>query len=66
MAHPTLEERVTALEETVAQLLSQSGSADTKPDWRSTLGMFADDSVMQEIDEEGRRIREADRRKARS
>jgi hypothetical protein len=66
MTPPTLEERVTALEEMVAQLLSQFASGDTKQDWRSTLGMFADDLVMQEIDEEGRRIREADRQKARS
>jgi hypothetical protein len=49
MTSPSLEERVTALEETVAQLLSQSASGHTKPDWRSTLGMFADDPVMQEI-----------------
>jgi hypothetical protein len=66
MTPPTLEERVTALEEMVAQLLSQFASGDTKQDRRSTLGMFADDLVMQEIDEEGRRIREADRQKARS
>jgi hypothetical protein len=61
MTLPTLEERVTALEKTVAQLLSQSPAAAGKKDWRSTLGMFADDPVMREIDEEGRRIREADR-----
>lgn len=66
MAQPTLEERVTVLEETVAQLLSQSAKATGKKDWRSTLGMFADDPVMREIDEEGRRIREADRRQAQS
>jgi hypothetical protein len=66
MTSPSLEERVTALEETVAQLLSPSASGHTKPDWRSTLGMFANDPVMQEIDEEGRRIREADRQKARA
>jgi len=54
----TLEERVAALEETVAQLLSQSDSAVAKKDWRSTLGMFAGDPIMKEIDEEGRRIRE--------
>lgn len=66
MAQPTLEERVTALEHTVAQLLSQTKAAATKTDWRSTLGMFADDTVMQEIDEEGRRLREADRQQARS
>jgi hypothetical protein len=60
----TLEERVAALEETVAQLLSQSASGVAKKDWRSTLGMFADDSIMKEIDEEGRRIREAGRQQA--
>jgi hypothetical protein len=61
---PTLEERVVALEEIVAQLLSQSDSAVAKKDWRSTLGMFTDDPIMKEIDEEGRRIRETDRRQA--
>ena len=60
----TLEERVAALEETVALLLSQSDSVVAKKDWRSTLGLFADDPVMKEIDEEGRRIREADRQQA--
>jgi hypothetical protein len=54
----TLEERVAALEETVARLLSQADSAIANKDWRSTLGMFADDPIMKEIDEEGRRIRE--------
>ena len=53
-----LEERIAALEETVARLLSQSNSAVTEKDWRSTLGMFTDDPIMKEIDEEGRRIRE--------
>jgi hypothetical protein len=60
----TLEERVAALEETVALLLSQSDSVVAKKDWRSTLGLFADDPIMKEIDEEGRRIREADRQQA--
>ena len=60
----TLEERVAALEETVARLLSQSNSVVTKKDWRSTLGMFADDPIMKEIDEEGRCIREADHQQA--
>jgi hypothetical protein len=60
----TLEERVAALEETVALLLSQSDSVIAKKDWRSTLGMFANDPIMKEIDEEGRRIRAADRQQA--
>jgi hypothetical protein len=66
MTLPTLEERVTALEETVAQLLSQSATTAGRKDWQSTLGMFANDPVMREIDAEGRRIREADRQQARS
>ena len=61
---PTLEERVAALEATVAQLLSQADAVVAKKDWRSTLGMFADDPIMKAIDEEGRRIREADRHQA--
>ena len=63
-APTTLEERVAALEATVAQLLSQADAVEAKKDWRSTLGMFADDPLMKEIDEEGRRIREAGRRQA--
>lgn len=63
--HSILEERVAALEETVAQLLSQCDSAVAEKDWRSTLGMFADDPIMQEIDEEGRRIREDEANDAR-
>lgn len=58
---PTLEGRVAALEATVAQLLAQTDAVVAKKDWRSTLGMFADDPIMKAIDEEGRRIREADR-----
>ncbi len=61
MSQPTLEERITALEEVVVRILEQSASTPLKKDWRSTLGMFANDPIMQEIDEEGRKIREADR-----
>ncbi len=57
----TLEERVAALEEIVSQLLSRSEGAGVKKDWRSSLGMFANNPLMHEIDEEGRHIREADR-----
>jgi hypothetical protein len=66
MAQLTLEERIIALEEAVARILSRSVSMAEKKDWRSTLGMFAGDLVMQEIDAEGRRIREADRQQAQS
>jgi len=49
----TLEERVAALEETVDRYPSQSDSVVAKKDWRSTLGMFADDPIMKEIDKKG-------------
>ena len=60
-----LENRVRTLEETVASLVAARRCAPTK-DWRSTVGMFKDDRVMAEIQEEGRRIREADRDAARN
>ena len=66
MALPTLEDRVAALEQAVAQLMSHSRSTEKKTDWRSVCGMFVDDPAMEEIDEEGHRIREADRRRAQS
>jgi hypothetical protein len=66
MTPPTLEERVTALEKTMTHLLSQAAVVVEKKDWRSTLGMFAGDAMMQESDEEGHRIREADRQQAQS
>jgi hypothetical protein len=64
MSHTTLEQRVAALENTVAELLARSRSTSDKRDWRRAIGMFANDPVMKEIDEEGRRIREEDRREA--
>ena len=44
-------------------MLENLDSAAHKKDWRRTAGMFDGDSLMQEIIEEGRRIREEDRRK---
>jgi hypothetical protein len=61
MTKPTLDERVSALERTVAELLKSRTQMNDQMDWRSTSGMFADDPVMKEIQEEGRKIREADR-----
>ena len=54
----TLEDRVAALESAVEQLVH--GSRRQK-DWRRTLGMFAGDQLMKQIDAEARKIREADR-----
>lgn len=65
---PTLEERLARLEQTVAELVARSKGSDPNAakDWRHTLGMFPpNDPVMKRIIEEGQKIREADRRKAR-
>ena len=57
----TLEERIGILEKQVATLLLRLSLQTTEKDWQSTIGMFADDSVMKAIQTEGRKIREADR-----
>ena len=61
----TLEERVEALEEKVEKILAQGGPMAPKKDWRSTIGMFANDPVMKEIQTEGQKLRKADREQAR-
>jgi hypothetical protein len=48
MAQHTLEERVGALEETVAGLVARTTAAKQRRDWRSTVGMFAGDPVIRE------------------
>ncbi len=62
----TIEERVAKLEGLVDELRERRASVDTpgRDDWRDTVGMFADDDVMQEILDEAQRLREADRRQA--
>jgi len=64
MSQSTLEERVAALEKTVSELLARLQAKPDGKGWRSAIGMFANDEVMKEIDGEGQRIREEDRRKA--
>jgi hypothetical protein len=64
MAQDVLTKRVEILEKQVAQLTAKISALDAQPDWRRAVGMFAGDEVMKTIFEEGRRIREADRRRA--
>jgi hypothetical protein len=64
MSERTLEERISSLEETVAGLVAGGTAGNQKKDWRSTIGMFEGDPVIAEIQEEGRRLREAERRAA--
>ena len=61
MSEATLEERVATLEKLVAELMHKADTSVRKKDWRRTVGMFDGDSIMQEIIDEGRRVREADR-----
>ena len=72
MSKAELEKRVAVLERQVAALLAEkNGAAGLKgvPEqdqgWRSALGMFTGDETMKAIDAAGRKLREAERRKAR-
>jgi hypothetical protein len=62
-----LQKREAALEEQLARFLNEKVAGLTSPDqgWRSALGMFTGDEEMKAIDEAGRKIRLADRRKGR-
>lgn len=64
MSDPTLEERVGKLEKFVDELKRKPPAAAGARDWRRTVGVFDGDPVMKEVIEEGRRIREDDRRQA--
>ena len=64
MNEPTLEslaQRVDALER---ELRIQRGQ-ETKKDWRRVVGIAGDSELMRQIDDEGRKIREAEREDAR-
>jgi regulator of replication initiation timing len=63
MEQAKLEERVAELERQVATLKAQVATLIKPNDWRSVVGMFAGDEVMKQILEQGRKIREEDRRR---
>jgi hypothetical protein len=65
MSDLILEERIAALEKQVAEQQARLSALESPKDWRSTLGMFAEDEVMKRIFEAGRKIREADRQRGR-
>ena len=65
MARTTLEERVAALEKQVAALLANHAKIGrTNKDWRRTRGAFTGDDLMKQVFEEGRKIRDAERKHA--
>jgi hypothetical protein len=63
MAQENLEERVAELERQLAMLKAQVATLIKPNDWRSVVGMFSGDQVMKRILEQGRKIREEDRRR---
>jgi uncharacterized protein YqfA (UPF0365 family) len=57
----TLAKRVEALE----SALAKKDVKQSRRSWRQAVGMFGDSEFMKKVDEEGRRIREAEREAAR-
>lgn len=64
MSRATLEERVATLEVQVSALLANQAETGRIKDWRRTRGVFTGDDLMQQVFEEGRKIRDAERRRA--
>ena len=64
MSRATLEERVAALERQVGALLANHAGTGRAKDWRRTRGLFTGDDLMKQVFEEGRKIREAERKRA--
>ena len=57
----SLAKRVEALE----KVISTKGPERSRKDWRKVVGMFRDSEFMREVDDECRRMREAEREAAR-
>ena len=64
MSRPTLEERVAALERQVGALLANHAETESAKNWRRTRGAFTGDDLMKQVFEEGRKIRDAERKRA--
>ena len=66
MSRATLEERVAALESQVGALLGNGAQPAKTKDWRRTRGAFTGDEFMKQVFEAGRKIRAAERERARN
>ena len=65
MTIKALEQRLATLEAEMAELKRQVQRPVPRRDWRSTVGAFSGDDGMMEVFDEARKLREADRAKAR-
>ncbi len=66
MSRATIEERVAALELQVGALLANRVGTGRAKDWRRTRGVFTGDNLMKQVFEEGRKIREGERKHAKA
>ena len=66
MARTTLEERVAALERQVGALLAARAGTGRAKDWRRPRGAFTGDDLMNRVFAEGRKVREAERKRTQS
>jgi hypothetical protein len=66
MSRASLKERVAALERQVGALLASREGTGRSKDWRRTRGAFTGDELMKQIFAEGRKIRDAEKKRARS
>jgi hypothetical protein len=65
MSQTSVEERITALERTVAELVQSQRLDSRVKGWKRTVGMFSGNELMKEIDAAGQKIRNLDRQRAR-
>jgi hypothetical protein len=65
MSQTNVDERLSALERTVAQLVQWRRATGRGKDWKRTVGMFSGNELMKEIDAAGQKIRDQDRQRAR-
>ncbi len=64
MPRATLEERVAALETQMGALLANQTATPRGKDWRRKRGVFTGDDLMKQIFEEGRKIRNAQKKRS--
>jgi hypothetical protein len=62
----SLEKRVAALEQELADLRAAMTNGRATNEWKSTIGMFSGDEEMQQFFEQGMKVREADRKRTRN